>query len=208
MTRPGSYQGSGLDFHIRFTQFCITMYSIRPLKVSADGADGFLPAQKDAIARCVEVASQVLTWALDLGPASKDRLRYMSDLGFVMLSFCAFFILQAFRAFGSAIPRSGDYLHTVAEAAQLMIELAVDSKHAPSVYGRSILSRLAQVREPNPGQAQLGSKTAFTPAVSTLVSSRPQVGTTLDRLSFVGHDPFSFVQDQTLDFSSLFPAML
>ena len=135
----------------------------------------------------MEVASQVLTWALDLGPASKDRLRYLNDLGFVMLSFCAFFILQAFQAFGSAVPQSSDYLDTVAEAAQLMIELAMDSKHAPAVYGRSILTRLARVREANLGQAQAGSNTAFTS--HSLLNSRPRNGSILDSLSLVGHDP-------------------
>lgn len=198
--------GSGLDFHIRFTQFCITTYSIRPLDVSADRPAGLLPAQKEAIANCVEAASQVLAWALDLGPASKDRLRYLYDFGFVMLSFCGFFILQAFQAFGSAIPQSDEYLDTVAEAAQLMTELAMDSKHAPAVYGRSILLLLEKVKDPNTRQSQLDSNNLSQGSAISNVRSRN--GTISDTQGFIGHNPSSFVPDQTWDFTSLFPDML
>jgi hypothetical protein len=202
-----NYQGSALDFHIRFTQFCITTYSIRPIKVVSDEADGLLPAQKDAIARCVEAASQLLAWALDLGPVSKDRLRYMGDFGFVTLSFCAFFILQAFQAFGPAIPQSDDYLDIVEDAAQLMTELAMDSKHAPSVYGKSILLLLAKVRDPNLSQPQFDHN-VYASQESTASNMRSRNGVLSDTQGLLGHEPSSFVPDQTWDFTSLFPDML
>jgi hypothetical protein len=201
----GGYQGSGLDYHTRFTQFCITTYAIRRIKVDECWTMGLLPAQKDAVAKCVEAASHVLVWALDLGPVAKDRLRYLCDFGFVMLSFCAFFILQSFQAFGPAIPSSEEYLDTVAEAAQLMTELAMDSKHAPAVYGRSILALLEKVRDPDAKQSQLDGNN---PSRGSAVSNRSRGGMVSDTQSVVGHDPSSFVPDQTWDFTSLFPDML
>jgi hypothetical protein len=206
VTCAGNYQESGLDFYIRFTQFCIATYSIRPLKVSGERPDSLFPAQKEAIANCVEAASHVLAWALDLGPASKDRLRYLCDFGFVMLSFCAFFILQAFQAFGPTIPHNDEYLDTVAEAAQLMTELAMDLKHAPAVYGRSILLLLEKMRDRDARQSQLdGNNLSQSSAIS---NARPINGRISDTRGIVGHDPSSFVPDQTWDFTSLFPDML
>ena len=148
------------NLHICFVQFCITTYSLRPFKLHRSG--GLLPAQKEAVKSCVTSASHVLTWALDLGPASKDRLRYLHDFGFVILSFCAFFILQAYQAFGPEITQADDYLDTVAEAAQLMIELAIDPKHAPAVYGSSVLLLLEKVTNPELRQSQADSNKAFT----------------------------------------------
>jgi hypothetical protein len=175
--------------------------------VTRDGPDGLLPAEKDAIAKCVEAASQLLAWALDLGPVSKDRLRYLGDFGFVMLSFCAFFILQAFQAFGPAIPQSDDYLDIVEDAAQLMTELAMDSKHAPAVYGKSILLLLAKVRDPSLSQPQFDN-IADASQESTVSNARSRNGTLSDTQGLVGHEPSSFVPDQTWDFTSLFPDML
>lgn len=194
------------DFHIRFAQFCITTYSIRPLQINEHGTDGLLPTQKEAIAKCVEAASHVLAWALDLGPASKDRLRCLYDFGFVMLSFCAFFILQAFQAFGAAIPRSDEYIDVVAEAAQLMTELAIDSKHAPDVYGRSILLLLDKVTSPEARQSQFDSNNLS--QASAISNARSMNGMISDTQGVVGHDPSTFVPDQTWDFTSLFPDML
>jgi hypothetical protein len=207
MTYAEDHQGRSLnlnEFHIRFVQFCITTYSIRPLKITEHGTDDFLPAQKEAIAKCVEAASHVLAWALDLGPASKDRLRYLCDFGFVMLSFCAFFTLQAFQAFGPAMPHSDEHLATVTETTQLMNELAIDSKHAPAVYGRSIMLLLEKVTSPEVRQSQLDSNnlsqgSAVSRSMNWMMS---------DTEGVVGYDSSSFVAEQTWDFSSLFPDML
>lgn len=202
MPDAGDYQGSDLDFHIRFTQFCITTYSIRPLEINEYGTDHLLPAQKEAIAECIKAASQVLVWALDLGPVSKDRLRYLGDFGFVMLSFCAFFILQASQAFGPAIPDGDEYFDTTEEAAQLMIELATDSRHAPAVYGKSILLLLKKFRDPGLGQSQIDGNNASQDSV------RSRSGMISDTQGFVGHEPSTFVPDQIWGFTSLFPDML
>ena len=174
--------------------------------MNTDGPDGLLPAQKDAIAKCVESASQLLAWALDLGPVSKDRLRYLGDFGFVMLSFCAFFILQAFQAFGPEIPESDDHLDIVEDSAQLMIELAMDSKHAPAVYGKSILLLLAKLRDSNLSQSQADNVNVSQESAAS--NTRSRNGTLLDTPGLVGHEPSSYVPDQTWDFTSLFPDML
>ena len=168
---------------------------------------GRLPAEKDAVAKCVESASHLLAWALDLGPVSKDRLRYLGDFGFVMLSFCAFFILQVFQAFGPAIPQSDDHLDVVEDAAQLMIELAMDSKHAPAVYGKSILLLLGKVRDSSPSQPQLDNN-ANASQESKASNPRSIFRTLSDTQGILGHKPSAFVPDQAGDFASLFPDML
>lgn len=123
-----------------------------------------------------------------------------------MLSFCAFFILQAFQAFGPTIPNGDDYLDIVADTAQLMTELAIDSKHAPSVYGKSILLLLEKIKDPNGNQSQQDNGNAS--QESTFSVLRARIGVVSDTQSVVGHDPSSFVPDQTWDFTSLFPDML
>ena len=121
-----------------------------------------------------------------------------------MLSFCAFFTLQAFQAFGPAIPDSDEHLATVTEASQLMTELAIDAKHAPAVYGRSILLLLDKVTSPEARQLQLESHNLSQGSVV----SRSMNWIMSDAEGVVGHDSSSFVPDQTWDFSSLFPDML
>jgi hypothetical protein len=205
----GGHHGSDLnlnDLRVRFVQFCITTYSIRPLKFNENGIDGLLPAQKEAIAMCAEGASNVLAWLLDLELANKDRLRYLYDFGFVMLSFCAFFILQACQAFGSAIPRGDEYIHVVAKASQLMVELAIDPKHAPAVYGHSILLLLDKVTSPDARRSQVDSNNIS--QASAVSDARSTNGIITDTGGGIELDPSSFVPDQTLDFTSLFPDML
>jgi len=154
----------------------------------------------------MESASHVLAWALDLGPASKDRLRYFSDFGFVMLSFCAFFILQAFQAFSPAISTitSDEWLATVTEAAQLMAELAIDSKHAPAVYGRSILHLLEKVTSPE-RQSQLDNVNLSQGSTASNSRSMDWFRKNVEGLE---NESSAFVPDQTWDFASLFPDML
>jgi hypothetical protein len=90
----------------------------------------------------------MLEWGMNLGPAGKDRLRYACDCGFVEISFCSLFILQACGSFALEFPEIVDSnLNAVADSAQLMIDLAVDLSHGPSIYGRYILANLNSLRE-------------------------------------------------------------
>lgn len=105
------------------------------------------PSQQEAVRKSVDAAASFCGFGLELGPLSKDTLRYMGDFGFVMISFSCIFIVQACEIFGSTIPEIMQYLHVVEETALLMSELAINSNHGPSVYGRSIIARLGKLSE-------------------------------------------------------------
>jgi hypothetical protein len=97
--------------------------------------------------RSVTAAATFVRLLTDMDPVTKDeRVRYLADFGFVMISFCCQFIIRACETFGSGIPDILENLATVEEAAQLMKEVAIDSSHSPALYSAFISRGLEKVR--------------------------------------------------------------
>jgi hypothetical protein len=130
-----------------------------------------------------------LNWALDVGPVVKDRLRYLSDFSFATLSFSAFFILQAVRAFGPVITHATHYLQIVSDAAKLMIDLSKDAHQPSAEYGRAILKELEVVKE------GLG-----------MLADNPEGR--MNKGSLGGEATTVFVREKVTDFASLFPDII
>ena len=125
---------------LRFAQFCMSTYATRNLKISDPQ---LAEAQQASVRRSVTAAASFCTG----DPVSKDeRVRYLADFGFVMVSFCCLFVIRACEAFGSCLPDLLDHLTTVDEAAQLMKEVATDSDQAPSLYSTLISKKLEELR--------------------------------------------------------------
>jgi hypothetical protein len=137
--------GQDIDFHFRFTRFCLSTYSVQNLKQV--GANGLSSFQQDALNRSVAAAVSFCKLTLELGPAIRDAARYMVDFGFVMISFACIFILQACENFYSSVNRASDYLSDVEAVAQMLKEFAVNSNQGPSFQSRLILAKLQKIDE-------------------------------------------------------------
>jgi hypothetical protein len=142
---PTVLLGPDIDFHFRFTRFCLSTYSVRNLKlVSANDLSNF---QQDALNRSVAAAANFCKFTLDLGPAIRDAARYMADFGFVMISFACIFIIQACENFGPKINEAAEYLSDVEGVAQMLKEFAVNSNQGPNFQARIILAKLQNMDE-------------------------------------------------------------
>jgi len=169
-------RGAFLEYHGRYTQFCITSYAVKCFRSSPQG---LTPLQTAQIARCVKCANHVIDWPLNSGPIQKDRLRYVDDSACIMISFCALFILSTCQTFTSCIPDISECLNNVTEAAQLMVDLAINSEQKPYIQGAAILKRAEALRAAlenarhNENRSNLDvptdSREPFTPDSSNLV---------------------------------------
>lgn len=90
----------------------------------------------------VQAAQAFLHCLIRLSPISKDRLRYMCDSGFVMISYACLFILRASR---SPLPTKwkAKLLGDVSEAAALMLSFSAKKRDRPAIYGYA-LQKLCQ----------------------------------------------------------------
>ncbi|PVH73242.1 hypothetical protein DL98DRAFT_538490 [Cadophora sp. DSE1049] len=136
--------GPGIEFHYRFTRFCLSTYLIRNVRLVGNS---LRPSQVDALNRSISDASDFCQFSLELGPSSREAARYMADFGFVMISFSCLFIIQVCEAFHSAIHAPHEHLSKVEEVAQLMKELAINSSHGPSFQSQNIMSKLKRAYE-------------------------------------------------------------
>ncbi|KAH7314315.1 hypothetical protein BKA65DRAFT_516581 [Rhexocercosporidium sp. MPI-PUGE-AT-0058] len=134
----------GIEFHYRFTRFCLSAYLIRNSRLVGGN---LMPYQIDALNRSISDAASFCQFFLELGPSSREAARYMADFGFVMISFSCLFIIQACETFHSSIQIPYERLGKVEEVAQLMKELAVNSSHGPNFQSQTILARLRQAHE-------------------------------------------------------------
>jgi hypothetical protein len=169
-------RGAFLEYHARYTRFCITSYAVKCVRSSPQGLTSL---QTNQIARCVECANHVLDWPLSRGPIQKDRLRYVDDAACIMISFCALFILSTCQAFTSCIPNIAECIDNVTEAAQIMVDLAINSEQKPYIQGASILKRAEALKvalenaRNNESRANLdtpaNSREPYTPDSSALV---------------------------------------
>ncbi|KAH9210049.1 hypothetical protein DL95DRAFT_343628 [Leptodontidium sp. 2 PMI_412] len=133
--------GPGIEFHYRFTRFCLSTYLIRNLRLVGST---LMPYQIDALNRSISDAANFCQFSLELGPSSREAARYMADFGFVMISFSCLFIIQACETFHPVIQAPYERLGKVEEVAQLMKELAINSSHGPSFQSQNIMAKLHQ----------------------------------------------------------------
>lgn len=194
-----SHHGPFLDYHGRFTRFCITSYGMKCLRTSPQDLSTL---QKDQIRRCVTCASHVLDWPLSRGPIMKDRLRYVADSACIMISFCCVFIQSACKAFTSIIPNIPQHLNNVEEAAQLMVDYAINSEHKPHIQGSFILKRATTLRAylENPKAQGIGENEELRENLWTNNGwTFDGSGLNLNEDGFFGMEPF-------YDFSMLLPS--
>lgn len=137
--------GPDIDFHFRFTRFCLSTYSVQNLKLV--GASGLSRFQQDALNRSVAAAANFCRFTLELGPAIRDAARYMADFGFVMISFACLFIIQACENFYSRIDRVAEYISDVEGVAHMLKEFAINSNHGPNFQARTIIAKLQRMNE-------------------------------------------------------------
>ena len=188
--------GPDIDFHFRFTRFCLSTYSVQTLKGA--GTNGLSDFQKEALSRSVAAAANFCKFTLELGPAIRDAARYMADFGFVMISFACIFIIQACENFYTSINGATEYLSDVEAVAQMLREFAVNSNHGPSFQARMIMAKLQKMNE--------------TPAIMAAgnPNSRPEDETTNQQVGLDAGEVEGFMNDplwNLLDFFPDIPAM-
>jgi hypothetical protein len=193
-----------LDFHGRFTRFCITSFAIRGLRTSPQK---LATLHKDQITRCLFCANRLLAWQVGLGPVQKERLRYFSDSGFVMMTFCCFFVLSACQSFSSFIPDVFENLTVVLKTANLMIELEPKAGHKVNNLGRIILQRLESVQRAQENQKSLrGNDTFLQNGIGIGAESSDMSSGTFEEFDYGSRETGVFGFESLWDFSMIFPA--
>ena len=134
----------GIEFNYRFARFCLSAHLIRNLRLAGTKIS---PSEVDTLRKSISNASDLCQFLLDLGPSSREGARYMSDSGFVMISFSCLFIIRSCELFRSAVQTPDEHLRKVEEVAQLMRELATSSSHGPSFQSENIMLRLKQAND-------------------------------------------------------------
>ncbi|KUJ11090.1 uncharacterized protein LY89DRAFT_739303 [Mollisia scopiformis] len=136
-------RGSFLDYHGRFTRFCLASYAIKCLRISSEG---LTQLQRSQLQRCVSCANHVLEFPLTRGTIEKDNLRYVDDAACIIVSFCCVFLLSACQAFPSELVNVSECLENVTDAANLMVELAINQDHKPHYQGSFLLKRVETLK--------------------------------------------------------------
>jgi hypothetical protein len=183
--------GPDIDFHFRFTRFCLNTYFVQTLKVA--GANGLSDFQQQALNRSVAAAANFCKFTLELGPAIRDAARYMADFGFVMISFACIFIIQACENFYTSINGATEYLSDVEAVAQMLREFAINSNHGPSFQARMIMAKLQKMNESAAIMAAGDS------------SSRPEDEITNQQFGLDVGDMEGFMNDPLWDLLDFFP---
>ncbi|KAL7964100.1 hypothetical protein HDV63DRAFT_398890 [Trichoderma sp. SZMC 28014] len=129
--------GIGLDFHHRFSQFCLSTYAVCHLAHANHNNERQLLTEAT-----LDHAVEVLSWLQHLSPVSQESLRYISDFAFVMLLFACAFILQACESRHMALEEKQNKLETVSVTAKLLVGLGIHAFHFPSIFGKSLQKRL------------------------------------------------------------------
>jgi hypothetical protein len=129
-----------------------------------------MPAQRilaqlsrDSVRSSVEAAHACFQYLLDLPPLRRDKLRYLPDFAFALISFCSLYVIRAIQLFGKTIPALGRYIPSVQAISTLMQELGVGNSTSPRFYGDLVLQQLGRVTlDPTPN-AWEGSATPPSP---------------------------------------------
>ncbi|KAL6889984.1 hypothetical protein GGI43DRAFT_222703 [Trichoderma evansii] len=133
--------GIGLDFHHRFSQFCLSTYAVCHFAHVSDNDERCLLV-KETLGHAVEV----LSWLQHLNPVAQESLRYISDFAFIMLLFACAFIIQACESRHMSPEDRQSKLKIVSATAKLLVELGIHASHFPSIFGKSLQKRLENFR--------------------------------------------------------------
>ena len=126
-----------LDYYFHYTSFCLNSHFLRHLTSrSLTRLDTF------AIQRSIDSAISILQLSHNLGPASRDQLRYLPGFLFVTLSFCCSFILQTVKTFPGVLSEPDNMIELVRKTAGFMIELGADRSHGAGAVGETLLRQL------------------------------------------------------------------
>ncbi|OAL46521.1 hypothetical protein IQ07DRAFT_153692 [Pyrenochaeta sp. DS3sAY3a] len=128
-------EGRQLLFHLNFTHF-----QLYTSLVSCDSSKTLYD-----VLRHIELAQAFLSHTTSASPILRDRLRYMCDFGFVMISYVCFFLLRMYLAEETHGFYGIASLQTVADAAQMMKSFNSNTTSRPAIYG-CILQRLYEKR--------------------------------------------------------------
>ncbi|KAL7781080.1 hypothetical protein V8C43DRAFT_299052 [Trichoderma afarasin] len=135
--------GIGLDFHYRYSQFCLSTYAVCHYTHVSD------IDKRDLLVRTtLDHAVGMLSWLQQLSPVVRESLRYISDFAFVMILYACMFILQACESRNMPPEERCKKLKVVATTAQLLIDLGIHSFHFPSIYGKLLQRQLGNL-QPN-----------------------------------------------------------
>ncbi|KAK4062799.1 uncharacterized protein Triagg1_9669 [Trichoderma aggressivum f. europaeum] len=135
--------GIGLDFHHRYSQFCLSTYAVCHY-THVSHVD-----KRDLLVRTtLDHAVGILSWLQQLSPVVRESLRYISDFAFVMLLYACMFIVQACESRQMLAEERCKRLKTVATTAQLLVDLGIHTFHFPSIYGKLLQRQLGNL-QPN-----------------------------------------------------------
>ncbi|KAL6691175.1 hypothetical protein J3F84DRAFT_387037 [Trichoderma pleuroticola] len=135
--------GIGLDFHYRYSQFCLSTYAVCHYTHVSD------IDKRDLLVRTtLDHAVGMLSWLQQLSPVVRESLRYISDFAFVMLLYACMFIVQACESRHMLPEERCKNLKAVATAAQLLVDLGIHTFHFPLIYGRLLQRQLGNL-QPN-----------------------------------------------------------
>lgn len=157
-------RGGILAYLGRCARFSIHRHATRSLQPSITVLSTL---QKKQIQTCVYHAGRVLDWPLDLSPIQKDSLRYISESGGIMVSFCCLFIVASCQAFRSRIPDLSESLEKVKATARLMLEMAPNSDHSIYRQGLLIARRIDALRHDTGDDG--GQRSTVLPFVESLI---------------------------------------
>jgi hypothetical protein len=134
-----------LDHLGRRAHFCINSYAVRYLHNTPNGLSA---TQKERVRICAAHANHVLDWALKLRPVQKDKLRYVSEAGSIILKFIAFFIIASCQTFTNCIPNVNECLDDAKAVGMLMGDFAAVRGVENQVHEHSklIIERAEAVR--------------------------------------------------------------
>ncbi|KAL6835602.1 hypothetical protein J3E69DRAFT_372913 [Trichoderma sp. SZMC 28015] len=135
--------GIGLDFHYRYSQFCLSTYAVCHYTHVSD-----IDKRDLLVKTTLDHAVGMLSWVQQLSPVVRESLRYISDFAFVMILYACMFILQACESRHMRPEERCKKLKTVATTAQLLVDLGIHSFHFPSIYGKLLQRQLGSL-QPN-----------------------------------------------------------
>ncbi|KAL7953544.1 hypothetical protein V8C34DRAFT_320949 [Trichoderma compactum] len=135
--------GIGLDFHHRYSQFCLSTYAVCHYTHVSD-----IDKRDPLVITTLDHTVGMLSWLQQLSPVVRESLRYISDFAFVMLLYAYMFILQACESCHMLPEERCKRLKAVATTAQLLIDLGVHTFHFPSIYGKLLQRQLGNL-QPN-----------------------------------------------------------
>jgi hypothetical protein len=221
-----SLQSTSIDFHYRFTRFCIATFVTRFFHLSAlehisDGSRDQTPTPPttvmlELLLQTMQAAMALCTQPLELSPIQKDIARYIPHLAFAMLAFPCFFVIRAAEIPGIPIATVREYFIDIKRTANIFCEVAADEYHCAALYGKAILQELVRVEDalqqrsvkmmasvqtsmPNaiPNDHPAGQQGSSAPPVHDQMSNG---AITIDAMDFTTQNPNAFqMQWQSLD---------